>query len=77
VLPGADAGLNVTAVGATPSPLSTHRRTPPFASNLNVAAGQTAANLVIVPVGTGGRVSVRNQSGSIYVVADVVGFFAS
>jgi secreted trypsin-like serine protease len=78
---GADAVvLNVTAVGATePSHLTVHPTgvAPPLASNLNFAAGQTAANLVIVPVGTGGRVSIRNQRGSTHVVADVVGFFAS
>ncbi len=44
-------------------------------SNVNLtAAGQTVANLVIVPVGTNGTVQLYNSSGTD-LVADVVGYF--
>ena len=45
------------------------------ASNLNFSAGATVANRVIVPVGTGGQVSIFNGAGSTDVVADVNGYF--
>jgi hypothetical protein len=47
----------------------------PNASNLNYVAGQTVPNLVVVKVGTGGKVNLRNLSGSTHVVADVVGWY--
>ena len=47
----------------------------PSASNLNVAAGQTVPNLVIAKVGTGGQVSIYNNSGSTHVIANVLGYF--
>ena len=44
-------------------------------SNLNaVTAGQTVPNFVIVPVGTGGNVTLYSQSGTD-LVADVAGYF--
>ncbi len=43
----------------------------PLASNLNLVAGQTDPNLVEVPLGTGGKVSVYNQSGAVDVIFDV------
>ena len=48
----------------------------PNASNVNFAPGQTVPNLVVVPVGRDGRVTVSNTSaGSTQVVADVSGYF--
>jgi len=48
----------------------------PKASNLNYAAGQTVANLVVVPVGTDGKVTVANTSpGTAQIMADVSGYF--
>lgn len=47
----------------------------PVASNMNFAAGETAANLVTVKVGTGGQVSVFNNAGNVQVIADVVGYY--
>jgi hypothetical protein len=44
------------------------------ASNLNLVAGQTAPNLVIVPV-VNGRVSFYNHAGSVNLIADVAGYF--
>ena len=44
-------------------------------SNVNLTgAGQTVANLVIVPVGTGGTVQLYNSSGT-HLIVDVVGYF--
>ncbi|MCX7619215.1 MAG: S8 family serine peptidase [Acidimicrobiales bacterium] len=70
--------LNVTVTGPTaPSHLTVWPAGVgmPLASNLNFVAGQTVPNLVIVGVGTGGKVSIYNNSGSVHVIADVVGYF--
>lgn len=45
----------------------------PAASSLNLVAGATVPNLVVVPVGADGRVQLRNNSGSVEVIADLVG----
>ena len=48
----------------------------PHTSNVNYTAGQTVPNLVVVPVGTDGKVTVTNTSpGSAQVVVDVAGYF--
>jgi len=44
-------------------------------SNLNVVTGQTKANLVMVPVGADGRVTLYTQSGG-HLIADVMGWFS-
>jgi hypothetical protein len=50
--------------------------TRPTASNLNFVAGQAVPNLVIAPVGAGGKVELYNGSpGTIELVADVSGWF--
>ncbi len=49
----------------------------PNASNVNVVAGQTRANLVMVPIGAGGRVYLYNFNGSAHLIADVAGWFSS
>lgn len=70
--------LNVTATeGTLPSfitvyPTGSGR---PTASNLNTSANQTIANMVIVPVGTNGQVSLFNLAGNVHLVADVLGYF--
>ena len=69
--------MNVTAVDPTgpgfvqvaPTPL-----TPGASSNLNTAAGITIANLVVVPLGTGGRIDLYHTM-SADLLADVVGYF--
>lgn len=48
---------------------------PPSTSNLNVDAGATRANLVIVPVGPDGSVRIYNAFGSTDVIVDLVGYF--
>jgi hypothetical protein len=73
--------LNVTVTGATastdvrayPTPAGTQPL--PQASNLNVYKGQTVANLVVVKVGNGGKVRIRNASGSVNLLADVAGYY--
>ena len=47
----------------------------PGASNLNVVAGQTIANQVTVAVGSGNRVALYNNSGTIDLIADLSGYF--
>ena len=51
--------------------------TRPGTSNVNAVAGGVANNEVTVPVGTGGQVSIYNQSGTTNVVVDVLGYYAS
>ena len=71
--------VNLTATG--PSAATHLTMAPagsvPLASNLNVAAGETAANLVVVPLGVGRAISVYNNSGSVDVVADLVGYVST
>jgi len=71
--------LDVTATAASANSFltvfGTGTMTLPTASNLNFAVGQTIANLVIVKLGTAGRLSFANAVGSVDVVADVAGYF--
>jgi hypothetical protein len=74
--------LNVTAthgdastdIRVYPTPTSS-TAAPPTVSNLNLVASTTAANLVTVKVGDGGRVRFRNAAGSIDLLADLSGYF--
>ena len=45
----------------------------PLASNLNFTAGDTRANLVTVPLGTGGKVCFYSY-GRTSVIADITGY---
>jgi hypothetical protein len=47
----------------------------PNASNANYFGGQTVANMVIVPVGADGNVSLFNANGRTDVLVDVLGWF--
>ncbi len=47
----------------------------PGTSNLNVAPGQTLANLVTVPIGADGTIDLSNYAGSLDLVADLVGYY--
>jgi hypothetical protein len=48
----------------------------PLASTINFSAGQTRANNAVLPLGTGGAVSIFNGgTGSAHVVIDVTGWF--
>ena len=72
--------LNVTATGVTSAsdvrvyPKATGGEVPEV-SNLNVVAGQTVPNAVFATVGRDGSVRLRNEAGSLYLVADVSGWF--
>jgi hypothetical protein len=69
--------LNVTGVEASGAgfvtvwPCGSAR---PTASNLNLDRGETAPNLVVAPVGVGGKVCVFTQSGA-HLLADLSGYF--
>jgi hypothetical protein len=72
--------LNVTVTNTTaPSYLTVFPAGDPLptASNLNFVAGQTVPNMVISKVGNGGNVSLFNLSGTVDVVVDVLGWFAT
>jgi hypothetical protein len=73
--------LNVTATGSTSSGFVTAYAdggVQPTASNLNFAAGQTIANLVVAPVGADGSVALLNGSaGSTHLIADVSGYYSA
>jgi len=62
---GASAGSHVTAFPTGASQ--------PAASTINFAAGATTANLAVVRLGDGGRISLANAVGTTHVVLDVVG----
>jgi hypothetical protein len=50
----------------------------PGTSNLSFTAGEIVANLVIVPVGAGGKVEFYNGSGgTVQIIADVSGWLAA
>jgi hypothetical protein len=70
--------LNVTATDPTAQSFLTvwpTGSTRPTASNLNFSPGQTVPNRVIVPVGSGGEVSIYNPAGSVDAIVDVGGYF--
>lgn len=64
------AGTYVSVYPATASTV------PPGVSNLNLPAGATIANQVIVKIGDGGLVRFRNAYGAIDIVADLAGYYA-
>jgi len=72
--------MNVTVTNTTAASFLTVYGTGaarPLASNLNWTSGQTVANLVEVPVGTGGSLTLYNQAGSVNVIADLEGYFST
>ena len=44
-------------------------------SNVNLRKGETRANLAIVPVGPGGRITITTHAGDVQLIADVSGWF--
>jgi hypothetical protein len=70
--------LNVTGVGASASTdvrvYPADAPAVPQVSNLNLARGQTAADLVMAKLGDR-SLRLRNSSGSVALVADVAGWF--
>src|ERR1035437_2520945 len=73
--------LNVTVVDPTGTGYVTayaDGATRPLASNLNFVAGASVPNLVIAPVGAGGKVDLYNgSSGTVQLLADVSGYYLS
>ena len=73
--------LNVTVTEPTASSFLTIYPTGaqgvPTASNLNFLAGQSIPNLVVATLGTGGRVSIFNHSGTVQVIFDVQGWIST
>ena len=72
--------LNVTATNASgPSHLTVWPKgsVQPDASNLNFSSGVSVPNLVIAQLGTDGKVSIRNNQGTVHVVADVQGWYSN
>ena len=49
----------------------------PGTSNLNFVAGETVANLVVVGLGAGERVSLLNAAGAAHVIVDVTGYLTA
>lgn len=47
----------------------------PIAANLNFTPAKTVPNLVVVKVGTGGKIDMFNSNGLTHVVYDVAGYF--
>ncbi len=72
--------LNVTVVGPTTASYLTvfpEGTTRPVVVNLNFNANETLANLVTVPLGNGGGVTIFNQAGSTDVVVDLEGYYTT
>jgi hypothetical protein len=70
--------LNVTVTNTTAASFLTvyPSITPmPTASDLNWTAGLTVPNLVVVKLGTDGKVAMYNLAGTTDVIADVVGWY--
>jgi hypothetical protein len=70
--------LSVTAVNGTTASHVTAwptGATRPLASMLNFRSLEAVPNLVVVPVGVGGQVSLFNNSGSVDLIADVQGYY--
>jgi len=80
-VPGSGVGavaVNITSTGATAESYLTAWPTGairPTASNLNFTVGQTTPNMAIVPVGSGGQISLFNFAGTTDVIVDVLGWF--
>jgi Tol biopolymer transport system component len=73
--------LNITATGVTSGtdvrayPKPAGSGPVPTVSNLNLVRAATRANLAIVKPGDDGRVRVRNEGGSLQLIADLAGYF--
>lgn len=71
--------VNITGVAPTTSTFVTaypSGTTRPVASNLNLAAGETRANLATVALGADRRIMLFNKNGSVHLVADLTGYYA-
>jgi len=70
--------LNITATNPTTTsfltvyPAGTAR---PRTSNLSFTKGQTISNMLIVAVGTDGKITLYNNAGTVDIIADLTGSF--
>ena len=72
--------LNVTGTEPTNSTFLTLWPTAaarPGTSSLNLLAGQTRPNQVVVPFGPDGKVQLRNNAGSTHAIVDLQGFYST
>jgi hypothetical protein len=72
--------LNVTATNASKSTyLVAHPTgaTRPSYADINAVAGKTANNLVVVRVGSGGKVRLYNNTGDTKVTVEILGYYVS
>ncbi len=71
--------INVTETSATSGGYVTvypDGTTKPTASNLNYPQGDTRANLVVVKLGSGGKIALTNSSGgTVQLIGDVAGYY--
>jgi hypothetical protein len=69
--------LTLTAVGPTVATYAAvyPAGTTPTVSNVNLGAGATAANAVVVQVPASGQITFRNNAGDVDLVADVAGYY--
>ncbi len=69
--------INLTAVAPTQSTyLSVYPVLRPAASDLNPAAGQVKPNLVVATLSPNGAITVYNNSGSVDIIVDVLGWYS-
>jgi hypothetical protein len=68
---GVDAS-QTTDVAAYPTP---NDDSVPITSNLNLLTRETAADLAVVATGLGGQIRLRNSTGDVALVLDVMGWF--
>ena len=74
----AAAVFNLTATNSTTGGYLTMFPTggsPPLVSNVNFTANSSVPNRAAVILGTGGKVSIYNPSGTVHVILDVNGWF--
>jgi len=69
--------VNLTAVSpSTPTYLTVFPTPPaPLVSDLNPAAGEVRANLAVATLSSSGEISIYNNTGSVNVVVDVLGWY--
>ena len=70
--------INVTVTGGTAASYLTvwpNGAAQPVASDLNWAAGQTIPNLVVVGLGSDGKIGLYSPTGYVDVLIDVVGYY--
>ncbi|WP_086843628.1 S1 family peptidase [Amycolatopsis kentuckyensis] len=82
-IPGLPAGASAVAVslvgvgGTSGTFLTAYGDTLPTTSNVNLPAGRAAAGMAVVPVGSDGRIKVRNNAGDIDVIVDYLGYYSA